>query len=377
MAAALGPAGAWAGRQAEAFSEDPWAYMARTFLRVGAGLVIGGFAVGTGGYFLSASATKAANQEKQVIANMGNIFSNIKSPTWKPAATGTAPVSFTLKGIQNFGQDAWSDLQAGANDLSQIGGAMGTLGEDVANGFIDVAKSLLAFVMHFPDILWNGLVWGIGGALADLMNWIFPYVVILGAALVVLGAVMVLAERAAEPLKAGFGRASARWRERQSARVERFFDRAFHNPTPPVIEALPEAEAQRTQAEGAGERAPAPGSSPEVPATPELTAPPVTPSGPMADAPAPIPAEISTPTPPPEVKVEVNVPPPAGIPTREEMEKHLGEVPNRAPTAEELTKMLVEAEANRQASMPKRPKGVSGYEESRRAQEAFAAAEAA
>ena len=363
----------WAGRQAQAVAEDPWGSASRFLIKGGLGLLATGFLCGTGGYFLSASATKAANNEKQVIGNIGNIFSNIKAPTWSPAPSGTAPVTASIQGIQNFAADAWADLQAGGQDLARTGGVMGTLGEDVANGFIDMAKAALAFVMHFPDILWNGLVWGVGGAVADLLNWVFPWLIILGAAMVLIGAAIALAQRLSNAtVKPAWDRSFARWSARREEKVEGFFDRLLHNPpSRPVFEAAPAAEAERTKPEGVGRGEPAPDIGTEGPATPAAQ------DVVVASAPEPPPPEPQTspPTPPPNVEVHVDLP--AGVPTRTELEDHLGEVPNRAPTIEEMRKLLEESEANRLASMPKKPKGVSGYEESRRAADAFAAAESA
>ena len=62
--------------------------------------------------------------------------------------------------------------------------------------------------------------------------------------------------------------------------------------------------------------------------------------------------------------------------TKQETEAYLGDRPNRAPTEDEIRKMIAESEANREASMPRKPKGVSGYEEMKKADDAFAAAEA-
>jgi len=378
MAAVLAqPVMAFAHRQAQALEEDPWAWMARTCLKAGAGFLFAGFGLGTGAYFLKASATAAANNETRVIGNIGAIFSNIKAPTFKPAATGTAPLTANLAGVQNFFSDAWKDVQGAASDVAQIGGVMGTLGEDLADGFIDAAKAFMAFVMHFPDILWNGLVWGIGGAVADLMSWLFPWLIIIGVVLVLVGAVISAGSRLWNAgVKPAYDRASGRWLARREAKVEGFFDRVFHNP-PLAIEAPPSSPAGPA-AEDQG----VPGAERYVPPAP-TEAPPATPDGvgPKAESPpphseTPVPGQISTPTPPPSVQVSVKMPEPApGVMTRPEAEAYFGDRPNRAPTTEELAKMLVEAEAERQKTLPKKEPEVSGYEESKKAGLAFLEAE--
>lgn len=373
MAAAAGTfAAGLAEQQVEKFDADPWGYSSQLLIRGGVLMVVAGFGMGTAGYFLSASATKAANQEKQVISNIGTIFSNIKAPSWSPAASGTAPISASLQGIQNFASNAWQDLQAGASDVAGIGAAIGTAVEDAGNGIFDVAKASLSFTMHFPDILWNGLVWGVGGAIADFLNWVFPYLMILGTAMLLLGIAIALASRAyTATVKVPAERSFAKWAARREGKTEAFFDRLFRNPAaeaPPFIDAGPAAEPEESEPETVGGG---------VPPEPVVAAD----SGPASpepeEVPAP-PAEASPPTPPPKVEVHVDLP--AGVATKAELEAYLGDRPNRVPTPEELAQMLAEAEANRQATLPPEPrkkKGVSGYDESRRAAEAFAAAEAA
>ena len=370
-AALLAPVASFAERKAQEIAADPWTWIGKLCLKLGTGFTLTGFGLGTGAYFLKASATAAANNEARVIGNIGNIFSNIKAPTFHPAASGTAPLTPNLAGVQNFFADAGKDIVGAASDVAQIGAAMGTLAEDVADGFIDVAKAFLAFVMHFPDILWNGFVLGVGGAMADLLSWLFPWLIIIGVALILVGTAILAASRIWNATaKPAFDRASGQWLARREAKVERFFDRIFHNPSPPSIEAGPAAEAQRTQSEGAEERNP-PDVAPTEPATPAATEIPPEPA--PEPVPAPIPAETSTPTPPPSVEVHVDLPP--GVATRAELEQHLGERPNRAPTMEEMAKMLVEAEAERQKTLPKKEPPVSGFEESQKAAKAFADAE--
>lgn len=354
--------------------------LAKMLLKVGAGLTIGGFALGTVGYFSKAASTAAANNETQVLSNIGSIFSNIQAPTFTPQAMGTAPLSPTIQGVQNFFSDSWQDVQGVAGDVAQIGGIMGTLGEDVAAGFIDIAKALLAFVMHFPDILWNGLVWGIGGAVADILNWLFPWIVIMGLACMAIGAVILVASKSWGLIaKPAWERSSGKWAARQEARMEAGFDRLFGNfkhetkaivapepvpalpaPAPAVVGQNEPVVGHIEAAENVGKVAPGPPELPgDVPA----------PLEPVPQAPAAAPAPAPIPETPPE--------PAPGTMTQTEAETYLGQVPNRAPTQEEIQKMVDEAEKNRQETLPKKEPEISGYEESRKAADAFAAAETA
>ena len=99
-------------------------------------------------------------------------------------------------------------------------------------------------------------------------------------------------------------------------------------------------------------------------------------TGPSDDGGSNTPAETSPPPPPPEGETPPppaspepkeptggpgesgQSPPEAPIPggkSTEEVENHLGEVPNRAPTPEELERIRLESERNRAASMPPPP----------------------
>jgi hypothetical protein len=272
MAAVLAePALAFARQQSQALADDPLGYLIRTSRRVGIGMIVAGVAMGAASWYLKAAATTAANNELNVVGNIGTIFSNIKAPTFQPKPAGTAPVlgPNPIQDIQNFFSDAWSDVQAAGGDIAQIGAAMGTLAEDVAVGIIDVAKAILAFVTHFPDILWNGLVWGLGGAIADVLNWLFPYfivfgVILLGVSLLASGLRWVWRVTVADGLRA----ASAKFQVRVAARGERFWDVVFGNFKHPVAAAVapaplepvaaPPAAAHVESAEGVGKIAPGP-----------------------------------------------------------------------------------------------------------------------
>ena len=173
-------------------STDPIGYAIRASRRVGVGLLVAGFGLGAASWYLQAASTTAANNELNVMSNIRTIFGNIKGPTFTPAATGTAPVlgPNPLQDVQNFFSDSWQDIQAIGGDMAQVGGVLGTLGEDVAMGIVDLAKAFIAFVLHFPDILWNGMVWGVGGAAASVMAWLFPYLIVFGGLLIILSIIL-------------------------------------------------------------------------------------------------------------------------------------------------------------------------------------------
>ena len=121
------------GDQAERFKDDPLLYLIRVCRTTGVGLIVTGVAMGAAGWFMKAAATTAMNNEMNIVGNIGVIFSNIKTPTFQPAPTGTAPVlgPNPIQDVQNFFGDTWSDVQAAGSDVAQIGAVMGTLAEDV------------------------------------------------------------------------------------------------------------------------------------------------------------------------------------------------------------------------------------------------------
>ena len=390
MAAVLAPVGtaalSYGERQAKAIAEDPWNWVSRMLIRAGTAFIIGGFAMGTAGYFLKASATAAGNREVAIIQNGGAIFSNIKPLSFTPAATGTAPLSFSLQGIQNFGQDVEQDLSAVKSDLAGVGGVMVAGAEDIGIAIVDLAKSFLFFAMHTPDLIWDGLVWGIGGGLADVLNWLFPWLIIAGAIMLVIGFAIKIGthvwdQLAAEP----WAKAEAKWASRLAARAEARFDRLLGNkPEAPALEAPPTSTAVGSAEKPVpvGEPVPIPDRQLEPEPAPAPSAP-VAPATPALSAPA----ETSTPTPP----LSVETPVPGGA-TTEEVEDHLGTVPNRAPTPEELKKLAEESEANRKETLPEsqpepeteteketeeetEEEEVSGYDEMLKAADAFEAAE--
>ena len=237
VAAAFAPGLSWAQqemqRQSEAFSLDPLAYFIQMARKVGIVSLISGIVLGIVGYYLKAAATGAMNNEASTLQDLANIFGNIKPLTFKPSPTGTAPLSFSTAGVQNFFNDAWTDVKALAGDAAQIGQLLGTLGEDTAIALVDLAKVGLGFVMHFPDILWNALVWGVGGSLADIINWVFPWLLILGGGLI-FSSLVAQGVRWAwrSTIGAAWQESSAEWAGRARGRVKARFDRILGNPRP-------------------------------------------------------------------------------------------------------------------------------------------------
>jgi len=127
-------------------------YVSRILFRWGTVFVIGGFAMGTAGYFLKATATAAANNDTAILSNIQGIFSNIRAPAFSAAPAGTAPLSASVQGVQNFFSDAWTNIRAAGSDIAQTGAVIGTLAEDAGIAITDVAKSFLVFTMHFPSL---------------------------------------------------------------------------------------------------------------------------------------------------------------------------------------------------------------------------------
>ena len=322
-------------RTASKASTDPLGFAIRSSRMTGAAFLIAGFGMGAAGWYVQAAATTAQNNEMGIVTNLGAIFSNIKPITFTPAATGTAPVlgPNPVQDALNFYSDAKRDVQAISSDLSQIGGVLGTLGEDVAMAIVDIAKSILAFVLHFPDILWNGMIWGIGGAIANVLLFLFPYFIVVGAALMAISFML-------EGVRWGWGTfitpgieiAEADLQERVRARWTRLL---IHKaPAPP--EALPE---------------PIPATfEPVSNVEPVTEEPPIQKEAPEAveevkEAPAEVPKVEEAPAPPPEETVPV----PTG--STEETEAILGGVPPPGWTQEQFDSYM------KAAPKPEKPRG--------------------
>lgn len=222
----------FAARQGRELLQDPLAYFIEIARKVGVFSLIVGVLMAIAGYYLKASATAAMNAEKTTLGQLGAIFSNIAPLTFTPAATGSEPVTATLGGVQNFFSDVATDVKALGSDLAGIGGLLGTFAEDVGAGIVDVAKVFLGFVMHFPTILWNGLVWGVGGSVADVLNWAFPWLMILGGALIIASLIAQAARGAwQDTVGAAWKESVATWSERRRLGAKARFDRILRNRT--------------------------------------------------------------------------------------------------------------------------------------------------
>lgn len=223
-----------AQKQFQDLRDDPILFLIRATRIVGIILLGAGLLLGVLAYFLKAGATAAVTSLRGIYQQLAQIWSNIQAPSFTPAATGTAPLSASLQGVQNFFSDASADLSAAGSDLSQIGGVIGTLGEDVAMGLVDVGKSIWTIGINFPGILWNGVVAVLGGGLADLLGWAFPYLILFG--LISLGISIGLSIVRAgllalwrDAIAPSWKRAKARWSERLQARISPWVDRFFRN----------------------------------------------------------------------------------------------------------------------------------------------------
>lgn len=338
----LQSAGAWTKDQAEEFFNDPIAYFIQVARKLGVILLAVGFGLGVVGYYLKAAATTAANNEQTILSNLGQIFSNLKKPSFQPSAMGTAPVSPSLQGIVNFGSDAWKDIQGIGGDLAQAGGAMGTLAEDAGIAITDVAKVMLGFTMHFPDLIWNGAVWALGGSLADVINFCFPYLILAGGFLLIASLVAQGSQWAWKTyVSAGFKAAAAKFQERAKARAERAWDKIFGNFRHPVAETVAPKPIEPV-APIVGQTADAGKGPPSLPEAPEgIQTSPRFELAPSVQAPAaapPVP-EPTTPAAQPNV---------VGPTPTVQVEEQLGGHQAVEPTAEELATQ----ERERQASLP-------------------------
>lgn len=240
----------------------------------------------------------------------------------------------------------------------------GALVGDIESGLQFLSRALLNLPFLMGDGVGYVVCWGINTICADL--WL-P-LLILGAALLVIAFICLSV----------WPKAKVRLELRAAGAEARIFPITAQERADLIAAAREGAfEASATRAI-AGQETPAVAAAPESAPSPN--------SAPETPEPAT--------TPPPAAETSPETPPP-GAPTSA-VEEHLGELPNRAPSPEELRKIAEESERNRIETAPelaeevpeepeddddwdpdlRDPNGVSGYEESRKAAAAFAAAEA-
>jgi hypothetical protein len=322
----------WASRSAQKAEQDPVAWLIGVLRKFGA-LALGlGVLLGVIGYYLKAASVAAMKDEIALLGSIGQVWANIKPIQYTPATMGTAPVlgSNPLQDLQNFGSDVKTDIFGVGADLSQVGQVLGTLGEDVALGVVDLAKTIFTVGVHSPQLLWNALVWVLGGGVADVVNWVYPYLIIFGAIAIGVSIGLDVARRAARwywqtAVEPSFEEARVEWADRQRSQV--------WGPVTRRLFGLPAKSASRQAPAGAPPTIRAPEAPAPAGASPDASAglpgvPPVRQNPPSSsdkyEEHAPTPPDLPPPAEPPGSAPET----PIG-PTREELETILGEAMTR------------------------------------------------
>ena len=173
-------------RKAEAvahdFAESPVDRILDWMVKLGAVLLGAGGLLSLVGYFLKVQSGRALNDAGSTIANIASVFSNVKyDPPQSPYQSVTT--SNPLNDVVNFSNDVWARAQNAFSDVSSGLSAVGT-------ALADIPKAIYQTFIHIPGLLWDTAVGGLGGAIADVCIFLFPYLLVFGAILLVAGLVL-------------------------------------------------------------------------------------------------------------------------------------------------------------------------------------------
>jgi hypothetical protein len=124
------------------------------------------------GYFLKSSSGAAAADAASTLQKIGGVFGNVSFST---ASTTLSPVTGNgamadldnfVSDIENVLQSTWSDITGGVSAI--------------ATTISDIPKALFVGLTSLPHLTWDFLVWAGGGAVADVANYVYPYLVVGG-----------------------------------------------------------------------------------------------------------------------------------------------------------------------------------------------------
>ena len=173
-------------------------------VKLGVALLGAGGLMSLAGYFLKVQSGRALNDAGTVIANIAAIFSNVKyDPPQSPYKSVTT--SNPLNDVVNFANDVWSGAQ---NTFSDVASGLGA----VTTALEDLPKAIYQTFIHIPELFWDTAVGGLGGAVADVFIWLFPYLMVFGVILLVAGLILKWAWPRAKAAGAGVeGAVEDRW----------------------------------------------------------------------------------------------------------------------------------------------------------------------
>ncbi len=169
-------------RYLKEMEEDPIHVLIQFLNKIGLISVGVGAAMGVIGYFLKSAAGNAAANATSKFQSMSGVFGNVKfSPTSlniQSVTTGNA-----IQDIDNFVSDVESFFHSAASDVSAAAGSTLTTIEDIP-------KALWLGITSIPVLIWDFLVWAVGGAGADVANYVYPYFILGGLICFVVAAVL-------------------------------------------------------------------------------------------------------------------------------------------------------------------------------------------
>lgn len=288
-----------AARELQQLYEDPIGFAIRVCRIIGTILLGVSLAAALTGYYLRGEATRAHAEAGSQIANIGaawgrveGAFQNLQAIP-NPLANGNASIttSNVLTDVENFGSDVANDFNGVVNSLGVAVADLGQAIADIPSGLVAAGQALGTSILTAPGLIWNELVWGLGGTVANVLLWIFPYLAVAGAILWGLSiGLWILRDALSATVVPAWRQARARWAERIQARIQPSFDRLFGNR--PGVHEKQGVSAEISPDVGDSSATGAPESRILATSPPAATAAPPGPAAPVAPAGAPAPAQI-------------------------------------------------------------------------------------
>ena len=325
------------------------------------------------------AAAKVALPDVALLTNQVAIDLGFPAPI--PIGVASAPtIPWWEQAFATIGATVVGATQATVNDVSGIAQSVAQFAGDIGQALAFFAKAF----MNAPQLLFDGLgysvTWGFNTILTDLWPWLLA----LGVGALAVGCAIKFVFTVVWPhiqtrLELGAQARLSRWlgrfdawfhtqekvdqvwefRGTESAIAAAAAEPVYVRSTTPLPSAPVPLKGNRAKAHQVKEpkvELPAEDVSktptePMVGQTDDKTDAPEAPPSPPEEPAGPItPPPPETPAPPPPPPPETPVPTPTT-----ETEDHLGEVPNRAPTMEQLAEMAAKAEAERRMTHPDPP----------------------
>jgi hypothetical protein len=237
----MGLAGAARAELAQV-EDDPLGFIIKAMRVFGVIFLAVACLCGVIGYYLKGESVRSKNeagtQAQTVLNAWGNVgaqFNNLL-PLDNPLENGNASITGgnVLSDLSNLGSDIVNDVEGVAGDLWTGVQDLGKALEDIPPAIWAMGTALGTTGLTVPSLLWNELVYALGGSIANVMLWWFPYALAAGIGLL-LGSMALSMARSTWRITAmeAYKDQQRIWAARQRKKIwEPLFARAFRNPAP-------------------------------------------------------------------------------------------------------------------------------------------------